>query len=671
MSNNLSNINYNNLFVGRPKGWSSAYSTDISGSIYCSYGGIIAPNGGTINIGTLQSTANANYTGSPNITYSGNYCFYTYKSSGTFIPPQNMQVGIIVVGGGGGGGNTSTSYAGGGAGGGVSYVPITNGLNLVANNTYTITVGAGGAGGGLGDNNGSDGGTSSVTGTISSGSMNITATGGTGGIGGHSNTYLTQSCPNGGIGKTSSNVSGFSYTGGNSSMVAGSFYTVAGNGQSFTDSSTGITYQFGGGGGDGAGGAPGAGGGAAGAAGGNGAGSGSYSAAANTGGGGGGARWQNNNTIPGGNGGSGVVIIYFSNQFVINGSLYSYGTNILAASGGYVGIGTNSPTYPLEVIANGSATSNYIYPRSINQNGNQYDYFYILKLGQTSGGQFVIALDGGAAGMNSNIYFLANTTDDAFYRYKLNQVAFIENDTAQVKVINFTGQHRCAFDDNINSKSCEGLIVNSTGKYWSMIDNYNNTSQIDHITIDESLPTITLTSHANCKSVIGVISYTEDQNNTRKFNGAGRFISVWQNPLGEKNRVYINSIGEGGIWVCNANGAFTNGDFITSSNVPGYGMCQDSDDMENYTVGKITTDCDFNPIQLPVIKLITDSSGNLISINEIVTDESGNIITKPAYKIRYLKPDGTIITKDEYDTLLSDEKLAYIAAFVGCTYHCG
>ena len=139
----------------------------------------------------------------------------------------------------------------------------------------------------------------------------------------------------------------------------------------------------------------------------------------------------------------------------------------------------------------------------------------------------------------------------------------------------------------------------------------------------------------------------------------------------KKKRVYVNSVGEGGIWVCSANGSFTNGDFITSSNVPGYGMRQDNYIRKNYTVGKITMDCDFNPIKLPVMRLMTDSSGNFISINENATDESGNIITKPAYKIRYLKPDGTNITKDEYDLLISDGQPAYIGAFVGCTYHCG
>jgi len=41
------------------------------------------------------------------------------------------------------------------------------------------------------------------------------------------------------------------------------------------------------------------------------------------------------------------------------------------------------------------------------------------------------------------------------------------------------------------------------------------------------------------------------------------------------------------------------------------------------------------------------------------------------YNIRYIDASGNILTKDQYDTMISDGQNAYIAAFVGCTYHCG
>ena len=334
-------------------------------------------------------------------------------------------------------------------------------------------------------------------------------------------------------------------------------------------------------------------------------------------------------------------------------------TRMTITNAGNVGIGTSTPTASLTVLAqnsNGSVLGG--------ANGANVD---VLALETSGGGKWRLSMDGVA---NSNLYFvgLINTSSN-FTTYGV--VALIENDTNNPPTakMNFTGQHRCAYDETINSVSCEGLIVNSTGEYWSLLNGFDNTSQIDHITINESLPKITLTKTSFCKSVFGVISFTEDTNKTRKFDGAGRFVSIWENPLGEAQRVFVNSLGEGGIWVCNANGIFSNGDYITSSTVPGYGMVQDNGQMMNYTVGKITSDCDFNPKELPVFKIITNTDGTTQTITAV--DSFGNIITKPAYKTRYLKPDGTIISQESYNAMISNGETAYIAAFIGCTYHCG
>ena len=68
-------------------------------------------------------------------------------------------------------------------------------------------------------------------------------------------------------------------------------------------------------------------------------------------------------------------------------------------------------------------------------------------------------------------------------------------------------------------------------------------------------------------------------------------------------RTFINSLGEGGIWVSDKNGNLESGDYITSSSIPGYGQKQDSEFLANYTVAKITMDCDFNPSQQKVKKI--------------------------------------------------------------------
>ena len=51
-------------------------------------------------------------------------------------------------------------------------------------------------------------------------------------------------------------------------------------------------------------------------------------------------------------------------------------------------------------------------------------------------------------------------------------------------------------------------------------------------------------------------------------------------------RLIVNSLGEGGIWVCNSNGNIENGDYITSSDYLGYGEKQDEIFLCNYTVAK-------------------------------------------------------------------------------------
>ena len=375
-------------------------------------------------------------------------------------------------------------------------------------------------------------------------------------------------------------------------------------------------------------------------------------------------------------------------------------------------------------------TNNYIYYTGQGSNSNA-----AIRITAPSSAFWSIGIEDG---YNSNMYFIANT----IYGSGAAVVGFIENDNYGTRLINFTGQHRCVYDNTITSNDSEGLVVCASGQIFSLLpDNYDNTSQIDHITIDEALPQVSLTIKAYQPSVFGVVSYTEDTNNTR-VGGVGRFKSVYMNPDGEKQRVFINSVGEGAVWVCNQSGQFTNGDYITSSDVPGYGMKQNNSVMMNYTIGKITIDCDFTAPMMPVktikkkpttvekkpvtiekeiekeqtvieldnvtgryiqktIKTLSKETTNVEDEYDLY-DENEKVIgkhkvqrfeyvqgfendldmngmiqwidsgeTKPKYKTRYLKSDGTIITKDIYDMMKLNGDIVYIAAFVSCTYHCG
>jgi len=214
----------------------------------------------------------------------------------------------------------------------------------------------------------------------------------------------------------------------------------------------------------------------------------------------------------------------------------------------------------------------------------------------------------------------------------------------------------------------------------------------------------------------------------------------------ENNEVLVNYKGEGRIWITNINGNVEAGDLITTSNIAGYGELQNSPILSNFTVAKLTEDCDFNPPSVPIRRVKQEMSNvtvysvtrevtvteeeynelaeedrtteNVVTYfdndkpiekeiyenstsntlrTEIITvfklihrhtsktmregytpevrqemvnvlDEYGQLQwedteeTEKAYKIRYLTADGK--ETDEANAV-------HIAAFVGCTYHCG
>jgi hypothetical protein len=256
------------------------------------------------------------------ITADGNYTYHTFTSTGTFTALDRIRgAEALVIAGGGGG-----SHAGGGGAGGLRVVP---GLLLPAGNTYTVTVGSGGAGAGTTPTKGSD----SVFSTITSegGGVGKYLSGGTdggnGGSGGGAGSDSGASARTGGVATSGQGNNGGNYTptgnaggggGGagavgtaNSSSTGGSggvgsaSYSAWGYATS-TGQNVGNTYYYAGGGGGGgstAGGSAGSGGGGAGSTGTGTAGT------ANTGGGGGGG-WG---TL-GATGGSGLVIIRYPNS---------------------------------------------------------------------------------------------------------------------------------------------------------------------------------------------------------------------------------------------------------------------------------------------------------------------------------------------------------------------
>lgn len=169
-----------------------------------------------------------------------------------------------------------------------------------------------------------------------------------------------------------------------------------------------------------------------------------------------------------------------------------------------------------------------------------------------------------------------------------------------------------------------GLIVSSNDTGYTSYYRRVKYTEIDAIRICEALPNCKLSTIDNDKAVFGVIT---NQENDNYFDADGEPLydnvdNGFEKSLFDKIRV--NSVGEGSIWVTNINGNIENGDYITSSIIPGYGKTQNDDLLHNYTVGKSTMSCDFD-------------------------------INSTSYKTKTIEFNGN----------------SYVAAFIGCTYHCG
>ena len=253
----------------------------------------------------------------------------------------------------------------------------------------------------------------------------------------------------------------------------------------------------------------------------------------------------------------------------------------------------------------------------------------------------------------------------------------------------FTGQHRCFPDEPME----KGLIVSAKKNKFVKLNGFATGQKA--ITIDESLPIVSLSNVAQDKACFGVVSSIETPAPKRRQTISGVISQV--DKLSGDNRAIVNSVGEGAIWVVDTNGSLESGDYITTSNVAGYGQKQDDDVLHNYTVAKITMDCDFTGSNVAVqtikreqtgLQTITEDTWNelvdydrssnteaeittyyQIQRGENVLDENGQLqfedktgATEAPYERRFLDASG--IQTDEANAV-------HIAAFVGCTYHCG
>jgi len=367
--------------------------------------------------------------------------------------------------------------------------------------------------------------------------------------------------------------------------------------------------------------------------------------------------------------------------------------DIMLQTSGGVGITSGTPTsvyHPFGKLE--------IQDPPSNSGTNNYRCYQSWKYGT---GMWAIAVDNNTT-WNHNMYWYATNSSGNLHR-----IMGFENDNANrgtSGIFAFTGQHRNIVTIIPSSiESCIGLIVSANNNENIKVQGGVERG-LNAIEINETLPLLSITNTVRDKSVFGVISGSEDPDS--RVNKVGRVSNYYDKESGD-DRVIINSLGEGALWITNANGPLESGDYITSSHIPGYGMKQDSEFLANYTVAKITMNCDF--LLTPRVKytikkelktligyksehcLITETEYENIEKeyekakytrqereeNVNILDEHGQLQwedsgeTEAPYKVRYLLPDGTQISEEEYTTRASMDEKVYIAAFVGCTYHCG
>jgi len=224
-------------------------------------------------------------------------------------------------------------------------------------------------------------------------------------------------------------------------------------------------------------------------------------------------------------------------------------------------------------------------------------------------------------------------------------------------VLSFTGQHMC-FPEGLME---QGLVVSAKNNKYVSLNGPLTTGSLA-IRSSEALPVVSLSNVANDGAVFGVVDHFE-QSGTTRTQKIGIGIVKQDKEVGD-NRVVVNSLGEGGIWVANTNGNVASGDFLTTSHLPGYAQKQDEPFRSNYTVAKSTMDCNFNPLELPTQVILKDEDGNnvLNSYGRLQWVDDPEGVTTPEYEIRYLDVSGT--PTDEANAV-------HRAVFIGCTYHCG
>lgn len=245
---------------------------------------------------------------------------------------------------------------------------------------------------------------------------------------------------------------------------------------------------------------------------------------------------------------------------------------------------------------------------------------------------------------------------------------------------NFIGRYRCFMTEACDMSNFVGMIVSSTGHYYNL-----DMSQTPRA--ENAIPTITLTHKEEDPAVLGVISGLENYSRECNF---GIFHTVLEQEDGI-NRMIVNCLGLGVVWVCDKNGPLFIGDYIVSSGIPGYGKKQSDDILRNATVAKVTQTCIFKPSVITLTTPVEFTEDG--PVYEPLRNLQGDIITDCDYVVRYIDSRGHFISIKRFEESMeqliielnefqypyeqrrqrafcSTKRSVFRAALIGCTYCC-
>ncbi len=141
----------------------------------------------------------------------------------------------------------------------------------------------------------------------------------------------------------------------------------------------------------------------------------------------------------------------------------------------------------------------------------------------------------------------------------------------------FTGGHEVRLAEGLDEVA-PGLVVSVTGSTQVR-------QEQGAVNLSSTLPTVTLSSRAEDPAVFGVLvaesELAEDH---------------WYRPPDGERFATVNALGEGRVWVTDANGPVRAGDYLTTSDVPGHAQRQDGDHLRSFTLGKSIETVDWDAV---------------------------------------------------------------------------